>query len=128
MALIDDPDKARRLARAICADIVLYEGARVRAAVRAERAESLQRPVAEGRALYVSRVTPELYDLFDEALAAMTSQLGSGPVPLGPPAGEGHPRVERDEQPAAGMRLVLLLVLALAVLGMGAAAFLLVAR
>jgi hypothetical protein len=85
--VIDDEDKARRLARAICADVMLYNAA-VKDAPQHERAGLIAGPIAEGRALFVSRVSPRLAGLFEQEVAALIAgplgiQLAASPtVPL----------------------------------------------
>ena len=62
-----DEAQARRLARAICADVLLYNGAATKAAPE-QRAALLAEPVQEGRALFASRVAPEHQFVFDQAV------------------------------------------------------------
>lgn len=63
MALIDSEEGARRLARAIAADIRLYN------AERLARGEPLESELDEGRALFRGRVVEELHPLIETALA-----------------------------------------------------------
>lgn len=71
MALIDTEDAARRLARAIASDLSLYNEEKI---VRGIESDSLfaelSEEIEEGRTLYKSRVSPELYqrNLYDRAL------------------------------------------------------------
>lgn len=108
---IDDPAHARRLARAICSDVGLYNGEAVRAAPQAARAGILQEPIFEARELYVSRVVPELLPIFDEEMMQLCERLEVGPIALDAPrpererpmpASHAHPpvpRVERSDEP-----------------------------
>jgi hypothetical protein len=59
---IDSEEKARRLARAILADIQLYNAETI------ARGGDLTDVIAEGRALYRGRVVPELHPLFEAML------------------------------------------------------------
>lgn len=71
MPLIDTEDAARRLARAIASDLSLYNEEKI---VRGIEQDSLftelSEEIEEGRALYKSRVSPDLYgrNLYDRAL------------------------------------------------------------
>jgi hypothetical protein len=62
-ALIDQPDKAQQLARAICSDIALYNEA---ALSSNEATETVKEALAEGFELYRTRTSPELHSLFIE--------------------------------------------------------------
>lgn len=79
-AVIDDEDKAQRLARAICADVMLYNGA-AKDAPRDQRRALIAAPVQEGRALFASRASPRLAHVFEEAVA----ELVSGPLGIEAP-------------------------------------------
>ena len=88
MALIDKPERARQLARAIASDLTLYHESKILDGLakdnlfdvmRDEIEEGLAKDnlfdvmrddIEEGRALYKSRVTPEIYNLnlYDRAL------------------------------------------------------------
>ena len=62
MALIDSPELAMRLARAIASDISLYNEAKILAGLQNDNIfETLQDELGEGRELYKSRVTPDLF-------------------------------------------------------------------
>ena len=74
MALIDKPERARQLARVIASDLSLYhEKPLVEGVERDTLFEVLRDEIEEGRALYKSRVTPEIFDLglYDRALVDM---------------------------------------------------------
>ena len=70
--MIDDRQKAEKLARAIVCDIKLYNEdkiARLKAAASFEAAlEGLRGELAEGRELFDARVAPALRGIFDEAV------------------------------------------------------------
>lgn len=65
MALITDPEQAKRLARAILADMMLYQHNEI-----AAQSPTVTGHVEEGRQLFRGRVSPELYEEFESALAA----------------------------------------------------------
>jgi hypothetical protein len=69
VALINQADEARDLARAICEDIASYAGSFVAAGT------DISPQVQEGRALYSSRVVPELGLIFDEALLEVKNAI-----------------------------------------------------
>lgn len=61
MDLIDDPQRAERLARAILSDVMLYNARRVRMGVeRDDLFERLAPELEEAHAYFASRVRPEL--------------------------------------------------------------------
>lgn len=71
MALIDKPERARQLARAIASDLTLYhEGKILEGLTRDTLFDVMRDEIEEGRALYKSRVTPEIFTLniYDRAL------------------------------------------------------------
>jgi len=72
MALIDAPELAMRLARAIASDISLYNDAKIVSGIQNDNLfEALDGELAEGRELYKSRVSPDLYarsNYFDRAI------------------------------------------------------------
>ena len=60
MALIDAPEAATRLARAICSDVSLYNEEKiVRGIERDNFFDAMRDELQEGRELYRSRVSPE---------------------------------------------------------------------
>jgi len=74
MALIDKPERARQLARVIASDLSLYHEKKIVEAVERDTLfEALRDEIEEGRALYKSRVTPEIFELglYDRALVDM---------------------------------------------------------
>lgn len=72
MALVSDPEAARRLARAIVSDIQLYNQDKVREGIENDSIfETMKDELEEGRALYAERVAPEIierHDFFDLAV------------------------------------------------------------
>jgi hypothetical protein len=71
MPLIDTEEAARRLARAIASDLSLYNEEKIIRGIESDRLfEELSEEIEEGRALYKSRVSPNLYqrNLYDRAL------------------------------------------------------------
>lgn len=61
MAQIEDPSKARRLARAIASDISLYNEEKVREGLVADTFfDAMSAELEEGRQLYATRVAPAL--------------------------------------------------------------------
>lgn len=60
---INDPVRARRLARAIVSDILLYNPEKIEEGIKNDSLfESLEDELEEGRELYKSRVAPEITD------------------------------------------------------------------
>jgi hypothetical protein len=71
MPLIDTEEAARRLARAIASDLSLYNEEKIVRGIEGDTLfEELQEEIEEGRALYKSRVSPDLYqrNFYDRAL------------------------------------------------------------
>ncbi len=73
MALIDDNDRAIRKSRAIASDILLYNKAKVEEALKNDAFfddPDLSELIAEGRDLYRSAVTPEVFkrNFYDRAI------------------------------------------------------------
>ena len=71
MPLIETEEAARRLARAIASDVSLYNEEKiVRGLENDSLFEELADEIEEGRALYKSRVSPDLYhrNFYDRAL------------------------------------------------------------
>jgi hypothetical protein len=63
MNLIDNPDQAKRLARAIISDVAIYNREKVEEGIKDDTIfELLTDELAEGRQHFVSRVTQELAD------------------------------------------------------------------
>ena len=74
MALIDKPDRARQLARAIASDLSLYHEKKLIEGIEKDTLFDVMRgEIEEGRALYKSRVTPEIFTMgiYDRALVDM---------------------------------------------------------
>lgn len=72
MLKYDKPERARILARTIASDLVLYNRQRIEEGIKNDNVfEVLAEEIEEGRALYESRVTPEIYqkhNLYERAL------------------------------------------------------------
>ncbi|MEZ4296583.1 MAG: hypothetical protein R3B70_16540 [Polyangiaceae bacterium] len=71
MPLIETEEAARRLARAIASDLSLYNEEKIVQGIQNDELfVTLAEEIEEGRALYKSRVSPELYqkNFYDRAL------------------------------------------------------------
>ncbi len=72
MAIIDTPEAAMRLARAICSDVSLYNEEKIVRGIEQDNLfDVLREELEEGRELYRSRVSPELYartNFYDRAI------------------------------------------------------------
>ena len=71
MPLIETEEAARRLARAIASDLSLYNEEKIVQGIQSDDLfATLAEEIEEGRALYKSRVSPELYqkNFYDRAL------------------------------------------------------------
>ncbi len=72
MALIEEPEKAMRLARAIASDISLYNEEKIRTGIENDTFfDAIAAELEEGRELYKSRVAPNLYlatNFYDRAV------------------------------------------------------------
>jgi hypothetical protein len=71
MAIIDKPERARQLARTIASDLTVYHERRIITAIENDNLfEVMAEEIEEGRALFKSRVTQEIYDLniYDRAI------------------------------------------------------------
>lgn len=71
MALIDKPERARQLARAIASDLTLYHEKEIVEGIENDTLFTVMHEhIEEGRALFKSRVTPELLELniYDRAV------------------------------------------------------------
>ncbi|NVO00783.1 MAG: hypothetical protein HXX17_15815 [Geobacteraceae bacterium] len=71
MNLIDNPDQARRLARAILSDVAIYNREKVEAGIKNDNLfDVLNDDIEEGRQHYNSRVSPNLtgVNFFDLAI------------------------------------------------------------
>jgi hypothetical protein len=71
MALIDKPDRARQLARAIASDVALYHEKKIIEGIERDTLFDVMRDeIEEGRTLFKSRVTPEIFSMghYDRAL------------------------------------------------------------
>jgi hypothetical protein len=71
MPLIETEEASRRLARAIASDLSLYNEEKIIRGIEHDSLfEELSEEIEEGRALYKSRVSPDLYhrNFYDRAL------------------------------------------------------------
>ncbi len=71
MSLIENPDHAKRLARAIISDVALYNREKVEAGIKNDNIfELLHEELEEGRQHFMSRVGPQLAasNIFDIAI------------------------------------------------------------
>jgi hypothetical protein len=72
MPLIETPEQAIRLARAICSDVSLYNEEKVVRGIEQDNFfDALRDELDEGRELYRSRVSPDLYarsNYYDRAI------------------------------------------------------------
>jgi len=69
--LIDSSKRARQLARAIASDLTLYHEAKILDGIANDSLfEVMSEEIEEGRELFKSRVTPEIYgqNIYDRAL------------------------------------------------------------
>ncbi|MCK9522555.1 MAG: hypothetical protein M0R76_05835 [Proteobacteria bacterium] len=71
MRIVDNPEAARRLARAIASDLSLYNEEKILEGLQADNLyDVMHDEIEEGRTLFRSRVTDELYDknFYDRAI------------------------------------------------------------
>ncbi len=70
MPLIETEEAARRLARAIASDLSLYNEEKIIRGIEGDSLFDELEEIEEGRALYKSRVSPDLYhrNFYDRAL------------------------------------------------------------
>jgi len=71
MVLIDKPERARQLARAIASDLTLYHEKKIVEGIENDTLfDAMSREIDEGRALFKGRVTAEIYGQghYDRAL------------------------------------------------------------
>ena len=69
--LIDNPQRARQLARAIASDLTLYHEAKILDGISNDTLfEVMKEEIEEGRALFKSRVTADIYgqNIYDRAI------------------------------------------------------------
>ena len=72
MALIDDPEAAKRLSRAIVSDVALYNQAKVKEGIENDNLfEVLEEELEEGRKLFLTRVSPEIAEKNDYDIAVV---------------------------------------------------------
>jgi hypothetical protein len=78
MQLIDKPDRARQLARAIASDLMLYHEKEIVAGIESDTLfDVMKEHIEEGRSLFKSRVSPEIYalNLYDRAIVDVMIKL-----------------------------------------------------
>ena len=71
MPLIDKSERARQLARAIASDLTLYHEKEIVEGIENDSLfDVMKEHIEEGRTLFKSRVTPEIFDLnlYDRAI------------------------------------------------------------
>jgi hypothetical protein len=72
MPLIENPEQAIRLARAICSDVSLYNEEKIVRGIEQDTFfDVLKEELEEGRELYRSRLSPDLYartNFYDRAI------------------------------------------------------------
>jgi hypothetical protein len=72
MGVVRDPDVARRIARAVVSDIVLYNTKKVEEGISKDNLfDLLKDEIEEGRSYYLSRIDPEIAkstNFFNQAL------------------------------------------------------------
>ncbi len=69
--LIDKPERGRQLARAIASDLTLYHEKKIADGIQNDSLfDVMKGEIEEGRALFQTRVTPEIYalQLYERAL------------------------------------------------------------
>jgi hypothetical protein len=69
--LIDNPKRARQLARAIASDLTLYHEAKILEGIANDTLfDVMSGEIEEGRELFKSRVTPEIYvqNIYERAI------------------------------------------------------------
>lgn len=70
-SLIDNPQRARQLARAIASDLTLYHEAKILEGIQNDSLfDVLTEEIEEGRALFKSRVTEDIFgqNIYDRAI------------------------------------------------------------
>jgi len=68
---IDNPKRARQLARAIASDLTLYHEAKILEGISRDTLfDVMKEEIDEGRDLFKSRVTPDIYEqnIYDRAI------------------------------------------------------------
>ncbi len=68
---IDNPKRARQLARAIASDLTLYHEAKILEGISSDTLfDVMKEEIDEGRDLFLSRVTPDIFEqnIYDRAI------------------------------------------------------------
>lgn len=74
--LISDPKRANRLARAIVSDVNLYNADKVQEGIENDSLfETMEDELEEGRELYKTRVTPEVFEQYNYYELAIVDML-----------------------------------------------------
>ena len=71
MPLIDKPDRARQLARAIASDLTLYNEKQIVTGIEQDNLfTALREQIEEGRSLFKTRVAPDIFalNIYDRAI------------------------------------------------------------
>ena len=90
MALIDKPERARQLARAIASDLSLYHEKKLIEGIERDTLFDVMRDeIEEGRTLYKSRVTPEI-STWAFTIARSSTCCSSGAARSAPAFGRGE--------------------------------------
>ena len=111
--LIKDRATAERLAKSICEDICLYNGDNLK------NGPEMFSQINEGRQLFRSRVLPEYYTIFENALSqSELAQIGgAAPLPFRDLPVVGH-RLVAEKSPVQAMSLPLLFVILVVVVAL----------
>jgi hypothetical protein len=109
MALLDSPDAARRLARAISADILLYPREEI------AKGGDISEAIAEGRALFASRVAPANRGIFEETVPELPA--GKSTTGVAVPFPSRHDDTTASQGRGHGLDIPLAIVAALLILG-----------
>jgi hypothetical protein len=107
MALIDDMPAAQRLAKAILADIQLYN------AETLAQGGDLSPQIAEGRELFHARVVPHFHPMFEAMLSE--SPVGGAARPGGSPFAAVPPGTTPLDTPSSGSSASVLAVVAVVI-------------
>ena len=117
---IEDAEKAAKLARAIFADLTLYNGDKIAGSPNPRVA--LASEIAEARSLFRSRVLPAHYEMLETLLAQWGPAPADEPTPVRTEEKPAPPR-EEDPNESHFPRTMLALAVALIVAGLVGAFF-----
>jgi hypothetical protein len=114
--LIEDAEKATKLARAIMSDITLYNGDKIARA--ADPKTDLASEIDEGRSLFRSRVAPAHHRVFEDAVAAWSPPRARPKIePPGQHADLATPGERAEKPPASNAPVVAAFLVVLLVVG-----------